>query len=174
MGVYQRTRLGTSSGCDSKFSISVRNTESSTVDVIHFFVHRQRFSGRRDTANDTVSSRSFYESEGWPSSVTSCAGGWWAGLKNLLPVHGNLDESCWAVEDRIWPEGHCGCHGAGLTGGRTMSIVVYYESMKREVKTRPIYECRCDERLKTKAVYHERPLGVVVYYKSKARVKESM
>jgi hypothetical protein len=23
--------------------------------------------------------------------------------------------------------------------------------MKREVKTRPIYECRCDERLKTKA-----------------------
>jgi hypothetical protein len=29
--------------------------------------------------------------------------------------------------------------------------VVYYESMKRELKTRPIYECRCDERLKTKA-----------------------
>ena len=28
---------------------------------------------------------------------------------------------------------------------------VYYESMKRELKTRPIYECRCDERLKTKA-----------------------
>jgi hypothetical protein len=27
---------------------------------------------------------------------------------------------------------------------------VYYESIKREVKTRPIYECRCDERLKTK------------------------
>jgi hypothetical protein len=23
--------------------------------------------------------------------------------------------------------------------------------MKRELKTRPIYECRCDERLKTKA-----------------------
>ena len=33
-------------------------------------------------------------------------------------------------------------------------VVVYYESMKREgtreLKTRPIYECRCDERLKTK------------------------
>jgi hypothetical protein len=29
--------------------------------------------------------------------------------------------------------------------------IVYYESIKREVKTRPIYECRCDERLKTKA-----------------------
>ncbi len=28
---------------------------------------------------------------------------------------------------------------------------VYYESIKRELKTRPIHECRCDERLKTKA-----------------------
>jgi hypothetical protein len=28
--------------------------------------------------------------------------------------------------------------------------VVYYESIKRDLKTRPIYECRCDERLKTK------------------------
>ena len=27
----------------------------------------------------------------------------------------------------------------------------YYESRKRELKTRPIYECRCDERLKTKS-----------------------
>jgi hypothetical protein len=31
-----------------------------------------------------------------------------------------------------------------------VSTVVYYESIKRELKTRPIYECRCDERLKTK------------------------
>ena len=30
-----------------------------------------------------------------------------------------------------------------------LSSVVYYESIKRELKTRPIYECRCDERLKT-------------------------
>jgi hypothetical protein len=29
-------------------------------------------------------------------------------------------------------------------------IFVYYESIKRELQTRPIYECRCDERLKTK------------------------
>ena len=29
--------------------------------------------------------------------------------------------------------------------------VVDYESMKRKLKTRPLYECRCDERLKTKA-----------------------
>jgi hypothetical protein len=35
----------------------------------------------------------------------------------------------------------------------TINIVVYYDSMKRGRKTRPIYsyECRCDERLKTKA-----------------------
>ena len=29
-------------------------------------------------------------------------------------------------------------------------VFVYYESIKREVKGRPIYECRCDERLKIK------------------------
>ena len=34
--------------------------------------------------------------------------------------------------------------------GRRQVRVVYYESIKRELKTRPIYECRCDERLKTK------------------------
>ena len=27
---------------------------------------------------------------------------------------------------------------------------VYYESINRELKIRPIYECRCDERLQTK------------------------
>jgi len=30
-------------------------------------------------------------------------------------------------------------------------VVVYYESIKRELKIRPTYECRCDERLKTEA-----------------------
>ena len=35
-------------------------------------------------------------------------------------------------------------------------LVVYYESMKRELKTRPTYECHCDERLKTKAEASER------------------
>ncbi len=29
--------------------------------------------------------------------------------------------------------------------------IVYYESRKREVKTSPIYQCRCDDRLKTKS-----------------------
>jgi hypothetical protein len=38
----------------------------------------------------------------------------------------------------------------GGTGTRN-EVVDYYESIKRELKTRPIYECRCDERLKPKA-----------------------
>ena len=32
----------------------------------------------------------------------------------------------------------------------TVLEVVYYESIKRELKIRGIYECRCDERLQTK------------------------
>ena len=36
-----------------------------------------------------------------------------------------------------------------ITGYRCM-LVVYHESIKRELKTKPIYECRCDERLKTR------------------------
>jgi hypothetical protein len=40
--------------------------------------------------------------------------------------------------------------GDGNLYMRYYSLVVYYESMKRELKTRPIYECRYDERLKTK------------------------
>jgi hypothetical protein len=34
------------------------------------------------------------------------------------------------------------CGGSGT--------VVYYQSIKREIKIRCIYECRCDERLQTK------------------------
>ena len=30
------------------------------------------------------------------------------------------------------------------------NFCVYYESIKQGVKIRPTYECRCDERLKTK------------------------
>jgi hypothetical protein len=29
--------------------------------------------------------------------------------------------------------------------------LVSYESIKQEIQRRPIYECRCDERLKTKS-----------------------
>ena len=35
-------------------------------------------------------------------------------------------------------------------GIRGVCVVVYYESIKRELETKPIYECRCDERLKTR------------------------
>ncbi len=31
-------------------------------------------------------------------------------------------------------------------------MFVYYESIKRELKIRPMWECRCDERLKTRVV----------------------
>jgi hypothetical protein len=33
---------------------------------------------------------------------------------------------------------------------RNLPYVVYYESIKRELKRRLVYEYRCDERLKTK------------------------
>ena len=33
---------------------------------------------------------------------------------------------------------------------RSGQLIVYYESIKRELKIRGIYECRCDERLQTK------------------------
>ena len=37
-------------------------------------------------------------------------------------------------------------HPTGLVSG-TDHLFVYYESLKGEVKTKPINECRCDERL---------------------------
>jgi hypothetical protein len=44
------------------------------------------------------------------------------------------------------------------------SLVVYYESIKRELKIKPISECRCDERLqtKTKRFTHLSYTGLVV------------
>jgi hypothetical protein len=57
--------------------------------------------------------------------------------------------------------------------------VLYYESTKREPKTRPIYECRCDERLKTKAEKSTRLsytglLGEVEHLKIKTRLIDEM
>ena len=47
---------------------------------------------------------------------------------------------------------------------------VYYESLKRELKTNPINECRCDERLKTSVQESTRlACPIVVYYKSRKR-----
>jgi hypothetical protein len=56
---------------------------------------------------------------------------------------------------------------------------LYYESIKRELKTRPINECRCDERLKVKGVRSTRPtytgfLGELEYLKIKTRLIDEM
>ncbi len=40
--------------------------------------------------------------------------------------------------------------------------VVYYESMKRKIKIKPIYECRCNERLQTKRFTRLTHAGLVV------------
>jgi hypothetical protein len=58
-------------------------------------------------------------------------------------------------------------------------IVVYYESIKRELKTRPIHECRCNERLKTKAEESTRLpctglLGELEHLKIKTRLIDEM
>ena len=43
-------------------------------------------------------------------------------------------------------------------------VFYYYESIKREIQIKPIYECRCDERLqtKTKRFTHLSYTGLVV------------
>ncbi len=56
---------------------------------------------------------------------------------------------------------------------------VYYESIKRELKTRPIYECRYDERLKTKVEESSRlpytgPFGELEHLKKKRRLIDDM
>ena len=40
--------------------------------------------------------------------------------------------------------------------------VVYYESMKRKLKIKPIYECRCNGRLQTKRFTRLQHTGLVV------------
>ena len=58
----------------------------------------------------------------------------------------------------------CDLEGIGTTDMFRV-IYVYYESIKREWKTKPIYECRCDERLKSR-VGHVFIMNYVVYYES--------
>jgi hypothetical protein len=60
-----------------------------------------------------------------------------------------------------------------------VSFFVYYESRNRELKTRPIYECRCDERLKTKSEKSTRLvytgfLGELEHIKVKTRLIDEM
>ena len=58
-------------------------------------------------------------------------------------------------------------------------MFLYYESIKRESKTRPIKERRCDERLKTKAEESTRLvytglLGELQHLKIKTRLIDEM
>jgi hypothetical protein len=62
---------------------------------------------------------------------------------------------------------------------RRLIFKIYYESIKREVKTRPICECRCDERLKTKAEESTRLvytglLGELEHLKIETRLMDEM
>jgi hypothetical protein len=45
---------------------------------------------------------------------------------------------------------------------RRKKLVVYFESMKRKLKIKPIYECRCDGRLQTKRFTRLSYTGLVV------------
>jgi hypothetical protein len=61
----------------------------------------------------------------------------------------------------------------------SLMIVVSYESIKREIQTKPTHECRCDERLKTKAEESTRLaytgfLGELEHLKIKTRLIDEM
>ncbi len=47
-------------------------------------------------------------------------------------------------------------------GGRRGRLVVYYESMKRKLKIKAMYECRCNGRLQTKRFTSLSHTGLVV------------
>ena len=58
-------------------------------------------------------------------------------------------------------------------------MFVYYESRKRDLKTRPIYKCRCDESLKTKSEKSTRLvytglLGELEHLKIETRLMDEM
>ncbi len=58
-------------------------------------------------------------------------------------------------------------------------MFVYYESRKRDLQTRPIYQCRCDERLKTKTekstrLTHTELIGELEHLKIKTRLINEM
>jgi hypothetical protein len=53
-------------------------------------------------------------------------------------------------------------HTKTMKSKKPVKRVVYYESMKRNLKIKPIYECRCDERLQTKRFTRLSHTGLVV------------
>ena len=61
----------------------------------------------------------------------------------------------------------------------TDAPIVYYESITRELKSRPIYECQCYERLKAKAeeptrLEYTEFLGELEHLKIKTRLINEM
>jgi hypothetical protein len=80
-------------------------------------------------------------------------------------------EDClFIMNRRSWVLSSCESEERGCREGggvyTTLIQFVYDESIKRELKTIPKYECRFDERLKTKA---EESTRLVVSYKSRKR-----
>jgi hypothetical protein len=71
------------------------------------------------------------------------------------------------------------CCAIGRSTSNRRNKFVCYESRKRDLKTRPTYECRCDERLKTKSAKSTRPgytwlLGELEHLKIKTRLINEM
>ncbi len=74
------------------------------------------------------------------------------------------------------------CVGSGTDHGRfaqAVNLFVYHESRNRKLKTRPIYECRSDERLKTESENSTRLtytglLGELEHLKIKTRLINEM
>ena len=58
--------------------------------------------------------------------------------------------------------------------GAMKVYVVYYESIKRELKIRGIYECRCDERLQTKTKRFTLPYTGLVLELEQLKTKQSI
>jgi hypothetical protein len=58
-----------------------------------------------------------------------------------------------------------------IGGGKKGFDLVYYETIKRELNSRRIYECRCDERLKPKGSTRLTYTQVVYYESIKREVK---
>jgi hypothetical protein len=65
--------------------------------------------------------------------------------------------------------------GSHQVPSTSLGLVVYYETIKRDLQTIPTNACRCDERLKTKSEESTRLaytglLGELEYLKTKTRL----
>ncbi len=60
-----------------------------------------------------------------------------------------------------------------------VDVVDYYESIKREIQTKPIYDGRCDERLKTRVeesthIGYTQSVGELEHLKTEVRLIDEM